>query len=79
MHLASYTALIMYLWVNKHIQKKKNIYVFDDILVFVSDSVFGLPKILEIGVEFGLHSDYGYQDKSGLYSFQFREFYWMFL
>lgn len=48
--------------------------MFDDILFFVSDSVLGLPKILEIAMEFGLHSDYSYQDKSELYSFQFGEY-----
>lgn len=66
--------LIKYLWLNEHIQRKKNIYVFDGILVFVSDSVFSLPKILEITMEFGIHSDYRNQDKSELHSFQFRDY-----
>lgn len=59
--------MIRYLWLNEHIQKKKNICVFDGILFFASDSVFGLPKMLEIAMEFGLHSDYSYKDKSELY------------
>lgn len=67
LHLASNAGLIRYLWLNEHIEKKKNIYVFDGILFFVSDSVFVLPKVLEIAMEFGLHCDYSYQDKSELH------------
>lgn len=74
LHLASYAALIRYLWINEHIQKRKNIYVFDGVLFFVSDLVFVLPKVLEIAMEFGLDSDYSYQNKSELHSFQFRDY-----
>lgn len=72
--LSSYTVLIRYLWLNEYVQINKNFYVSDGILLFVSDSLFSLPKIQEITVEFRLHSDYIYPDKYELYSFQFIEY-----